>query len=100
MAYEMMQSLHPDASTLFKSLDDIYYYGGQGAHQQVAIHPHVARRPGDISMDAGDVLGIAGNHWDGYSKGSNEKTKQQGLYPSFKAVDKYDIVDFPPYKDQ
>nr|CAG4644667.1 EOG090X03KK [Leptodora kindtii] len=100
LAYEMMQSLHPDASTLFKSLDDIYYYGGQGAHQQVAIHPHVARRPGDISMDAGDVLGIAGNHWDGYSKGSNEKTKQQGLYPSFKAVDKYDIVDFPPYKDQ
>ena len=68
MAYELMQTLHPDASTRFKSLDDIYYYGGQGAHQQVAIYAHKASRPGEISMEVGDILGIAGNHWDGYSK--------------------------------
>uniref|UniRef100_T1HHA0 GT23 domain-containing protein n=1 Tax=Rhodnius prolixus TaxID=13249 RepID=T1HHA0_RHOPR len=29
VAYEIMQSLHHDASTRFRSLDDIYYFGGQ-----------------------------------------------------------------------
>lgn len=99
LAYEIMQALHPDASSKFKSLDDIYYYGGQGPHQQLALYAHTARRPGEISMDVGDVLGIAGNHWDGYSKGTNERTKQAGLYPSFKAVDNYRIVDFPSYSE-
>nr|SVE84164.1 EOG090X03KK [Daphnia pulex] len=99
LAYEMMQTLQPDASSKFKSLDDIYYYGGQGPHQQIAMYSHKAHRPGEISIEVGDVLGIAGNHWDGYSKGTNERTKQSGLYPSFKAVDKYNIIDFPPYSE-
>ncbi len=98
LAYEIMQTLHPDASTKFKSLDDIYYYGGQGAHQQVAMYANKGGS-GQIAMDIGDVLGIAGNHWDGFSKGVNERTKQSGLYPSFKAVDKYNIVDFPSYAE-
>nr|CAG4646137.1 EOG090X03KK [Macrothrix elegans] len=99
LAYEIMQTLYPDAAYKFKSLDDIYYYGGQGPHQQIAIYPHTARRSGEISMQVGDILGIAGNHWDGYSKGTNERTKQAGLYPSFKASDKYNIVDFPTYNE-
>nr|CAG4650039.1 EOG090X03KK [Sida crystallina] len=99
LAYEIMQTLHADASFKFKSLDDIYYYGGQGAHQQVAAYPHRSQKASEISMEVGDVLGIAGNHWDGFSRGTNERTKQQGLYPSFKAVEKYDIVDFPPYSE-
>lgn len=99
LAYEIMQTLHPDASHKFKSLDDIYYYGGQGPHQQVAIYPHKSARPGEISFELGDVLGIAGNHWDGFSKGVNERTKQAGLYPSFKAIDKYHIVDLPSYSE-
>nr|CAG4648559.1 EOG090X03KK [Polyphemus pediculus] len=99
LAYEIMQTLHPDASNKFKSLDDIYYYGGQGPHQQTAILAHKITRPGEISMEVGDVLGIAGNHWDGYSKGVNERSKQSGLYPSFKASDRYNIVDFPLYSE-
>jgi len=101
LAYEIMQTLHSDASDKFKSLDDIYYYGGQGPHQQVAVYPHQMneKRPGEIAMQVGDVLGIAGNHWDGYSRGVNERTKLSGLYPSFKARDKYNIVDFPPYSE-
>jgi len=99
LAYEIMQTLHPDASNKFKSLDDIYYYGGQGAHQQVAMYPHKIAREGEIALQVGDVLGIAGNHWDGYSRGVNERTKISGLYPSFKAHEKYNIVDFPPYSE-
>lgn len=99
LAYEVMQTLHPDASAKFKSLDDIYYYGGQGAHQQQAIYPHKSSKSGEISLDVGDVVGIAGNHWDGYSKGVNERTKQSGLYPSFKAAELYNIVDLPLYSE-
>lgn len=30
------------------------------------------------------MVGVAGNHWDGFSKGRNLHTNQVGLYPSFK----------------
>lgn len=72
-----MQSLHVDASERFKSLDDIYYYGGQNPHNRVAVLPHNPKqRPQEMQMKVGDVIGIAGNHWNGYSKGSNRRTNQ------------------------
>ena len=40
VAYEIMQYLKPDASDNFKSLDDIWYFGGQDEHQQVAVMDH------------------------------------------------------------
>nr|CAG4645426.1 EOG090X03KK [Lynceus sp. MCZ IZ 141354] len=97
VAYEIMQTIHPDASSWFRSLDDIYYYGGQNAHKEVAIFPHTARNDAEISLEKGDVIGIMGNHWDGFSRGTNERTKKQGLYPSFKTKNKLEIVDFPSY---
>ncbi|XP_077299866.1 alpha-(1,6)-fucosyltransferase 8 [Arctopsyche grandis] len=98
VAYEIMQSLHVDASERFKSLDDIYYYGGQNPHNRVAVLPHNPKqRPQEMQMKVGDVIGIAGNHWNGYSKGSNRRTNQVGLFPSFKTKDKVDIADFPAY---
>lgn len=99
IAYEIMQTLHPDASEYFHSLDDIYYYGGQHAHNQIARYHHTAKDAQEISMQKGDEIGIAGNHWDGYSKGMNRKTRKTGLYPSFKTVEKVDIVKFPTYAD-
>ena len=66
LAYEIMQTLHPDASSRFHSLDDIYYYGGQNAHNQVALQEHKARNQQEIDLEIGDIVGIAGNHWDGY----------------------------------
>lgn len=69
LAYEMMQPRHPDASAKFRSLDDVYYYGGSGpAHFQVAVLPHNATRPEEIELLVGDRIFIAGNHWDGFSK--------------------------------
>lgn len=99
MAYEIMQLSHVDASKRFQSLDDIYYFGGQKDHSQVAAYDHTARGASEMDIRKGDILGIAGNHWDGYSKGVNRRTGKQGLYPSFKAVEKVDVVDFPPYED-
>ena len=99
VAYEIMQTMHPDASSWFHSLDDIYYYGGQNAHNQVAVLPHHPRGGQEIELLPGDVIGVAGNHWDGYSKGYNRRVGRTGLYPSYKVEDKTDIAKFPTYKE-
>lgn len=99
MAYELMQVHNTDASTWFYSLDDIYYYGGQNAHNQQALYKHRAQTEHEISLEPGDLVGVAGNHWDGYSKGVSRQSGKTGLYPSFKVEDKVQIAKFPSYAD-
>lgn len=99
VAYEIMQALYPDASHRFKSLDDIYYYGGQNSHNREAVIPHRPKNHDEIYMNVGDLVGVAGNHWDGYSKGRNVRTNQNGLFPSFKVIDRVETADFPKYAD-
>nr|DAA64668.1 TPA_inf: alpha1,6 fucosyltransferase [Strigamia maritima] len=99
IAYEIMQTVNPNAASNFRSLDDIYYFGGQNAHNHRVIYSHESQASNELELMAGDVIGIAGNHWDGYSKGINRRTKQQGLYPSFKATNKLQIADFPTYPE-
>lgn len=97
VAYELMQSSQPDAAKKFQSLDDIYYFGGQSGHDVKAIYPHRGQDSTQIDLAVGDRVGIAGNHWDGYSKGVNHKTRQDGLFPSYKVEDVMEIFDFPTY---
>ncbi|CAL4237626.1 unnamed protein product [Meganyctiphanes norvegica] len=92
-----MQSLHPDASNYFHSLDDIYYYGGQNSHNQKARFAHNSKRSDEMSLHVGDIIGTAGNHWDGYSKGANRRTKQNALYPNYKVEEVVDTAVFPTY---
>ena len=56
-----MNSKHTDASQRFRSLDDIYYFGGQEEHRVRAIWPNIAKSKRQLSFDVGDILGIAGN---------------------------------------
>ncbi len=65
LAYEIMQTLHADASSRFTSLDDIFYFGGQNAHNQEVVAAHAPRTRSEIELKPGDAVGIAGNHWDG-----------------------------------
>lgn len=97
VAYEIMQTIYPDASNRFKSLDDIYYYGGQNAHNREAVLAHEPKNHEEIHVKPGDFIGVAGNHWNGFSKGKNSRTNQLGLFPSFKVNDKVEIVEFPTY---
>ena len=97
MAYELMQSLHPDASTKYHSLDDVYYFGGQTSHQQLVIHDHVPVGQSEIELKVGDLVGVAGNHWDGWSKGKNLRTGESGLYPSYKTVEVFGKVNYPTF---
>ncbi|EMP40970.1 Alpha-(1,6)-fucosyltransferase [Chelonia mydas] len=99
VAYEIMQTLHPDASAYFHSLDDIYYFGGQNAHNQIAIYAHHPRTADEIPMEPEDIIGVAGNHWDGYSKGINRKLGRTGLYPSYKVKEKIETVKYPTYPE-
>ncbi|XP_033097158.1 alpha-(1,6)-fucosyltransferase-like isoform X2 [Anneissia japonica] len=101
VAYEIMQTLHPDASSYFRSLDDIYYFGGQNEHRQRAIYAHEPRDSSETRLSPGDFIAVAGNHWDGYSKGTNRNigTSKAGLYPSYKVEDKIDTAIFPTYKE-
>lgn len=99
VAYEIMQTYYPDAHNRFKSLDDIYYYGGQNAHNVIAVLPHKPSRNNEMSMQVGDVIGIAGNHWNGFSKGHNLHTNQLALYPSFKVKNKVETAKFPTYPE-
>jgi hypothetical protein len=45
-----MQIYRGDAASSFHSLDDIYYFGGQQAHQQVAIAEHHKQNTGEIDL--------------------------------------------------
>jgi len=97
IAYEIMQSRVPDASDRFKSLDDIFYFGGQSEHLQEAIYPHTRRNSKELDLEVGDVVGVAGNHWDGFNKGRNHRTNRVGLYPEYKTKEKLRVVKFPEY---
>ena len=100
LAYEIMQHLKPDASNDFKSLDDIWYFGGQDEHQQIAEmdhQPDTYLKNGEIDLKVGNTIGVAGNHWNGFNKGRNHRSGQIGLYPQYKTHEKIKIVDFPTY---
>lgn len=98
IAYEIMQNYFPDASAKFRSLDDVYYYGGQTANNRIAVLPHEPQL-GEIQLKIGDIISIAGNHWNGFSKGRNLRTNQMGLFPSFKVKPKIETVKFPTYSE-
>ena len=97
LAYELMQTMHGDASNRFTSLDDIYYFGGQLGHTQVARLDHKARDNAQLDLQKGDHIKVAGNHWNGYSMGNS--ASKRGLYPSFKVLEKLDLADFPVFDD-
>ena len=97
VAYELMQNHHSDAYNKFTSLDDIYYFGGQIPHPQIAILGHKPRKSGELELKVGDPVEVYGNHWDGFSKGYNMRTSMTGLFPSFKVQKTLRAVDFPTY---
>jgi len=79
-----MNSLQPDASEKFTSLDDTFYFSGQVHRLNVALISHKADGPEEMDLEVGDEIEVVGNHWDGYSKGRHLRTKKTILYPTFK----------------
>ncbi|XP_026804438.1 alpha-(1,6)-fucosyltransferase-like isoform X2 [Rhopalosiphum maidis] len=92
IAYEIMNSLYPDASTRYTSLDDIYYFNGQYHRLNEAVLSHEANEPYEIDLQVGDQIFVDGNNWNGYSKGKNLRTELVGLYPTYKVIPKIEVV--------
>ncbi|KAF7640162.1 hypothetical protein Mgra_00000606 [Meloidogyne graminicola] len=98
IGYELMQAKVGDAGNNFHSLDDIFYFGGQSAHEVEAIDNFKSENNEQIDLNKGDIIGIAGNHWNGWSKGINRRTGRTGLFPSYLVREKWRIVDFPIFE--
>ncbi|KAF5294266.1 hypothetical protein FQR65_LT10852 [Abscondita terminalis] len=99
LAYELMQINYEDASARVASLDDVYYDLQQNTNQRITILSHRAQSAQEIDLLPGDIVHIIDNHWNGYSKGKNLRTKKHGLFPSFKVDMSMEIVKFPTYLD-
>ncbi|KAK3604699.1 hypothetical protein CHS0354_008259 [Potamilus streckersoni] len=97
LAYELMQTYNGDASSNVQSLDDMFYFGGQTEHIMDVREPHVPREQGEIRLDWNDSVGIAGNHWNGYSKGRNRRTGETGLFLAYKIKDRLKRAKMPLY---
>ena len=92
-----MQTRHADASSFFHSLDDSYYYMGATSREEQAVYPHQKQDKNQLSLEVDDKVGIAGNHWDGFSKGTRVKTNAVGLYPSYKMEKIFETIQCPIY---
>lgn len=93
-----MQTRHLDASQYYYSLDDVYYYGGMEDHYVRVLYPHKPRSAGQLELEIGDTINLAGNEKDGTSKGRLHHGKY-GEFLSYKTEDIFRIVDFPTYKE-
>uniref|UniRef100_A0AC35UFU2 Alpha-(1,6)-fucosyltransferase n=1 Tax=Rhabditophanes sp. KR3021 TaxID=114890 RepID=A0AC35UFU2_9BILA len=95
IAYELMQlENEDDGGRNARSIDDVYYFGGQQEHNLIAIQDEKSNEAGHITFKKGDLIGIAGNHWDGYSKGTlRTGSYQEGLFPSYKVEEKWKEID-------
>ncbi|XP_037048449.1 alpha-(1,6)-fucosyltransferase-like [Bradysia coprophila] len=96
MAYEFMQTMYPDASNRFKSVDTIYFFYGT-IHNREAVISHRAKNTIELSMNVSDTLKIFHNLGNGFSKGKSLQTNQTGIFPSFKVVSTVETADFPKY---
>ncbi|XP_037048478.1 alpha-(1,6)-fucosyltransferase-like [Bradysia coprophila] len=97
MAYEFMQTMYPDASNRFKSVDTIYFFYGEKVHSREAVISHRAKNTIELSMNVSDTLRIFHNLGNGFSQGKSLQTNQTGIFPSFKVVNKVETADFPKY---
>lgn len=113
LAYTLMQTMHPDASNQFKSLDSVYVYNGPKfsvAHNRKAVLSHHPKNHSEIDLNVGDLIGWYGYRVDnimnkyhepgnGYSIGRNLRTNQYGLFPTFKVNDQIETAEFPNYSN-
>lgn len=86
MAFELMNTMNPDASTWYTSLDKEYFYGGQVRRLKEVILPHHANGSYEIDLEVGDEVTVTNNQWNGFTRGINLRTGKDGLFPTFKVT--------------
>ena len=93
-----MQTKHTDASDKVLSLDDVYYFGGQENLYWRAVENHVPPENdrSQIRLEVGDLVTVE-KMGPVYWFGKNQRTKERGLYPSFKVEENTLAVPFPVF---
>ncbi|XP_042857379.1 alpha-(1,6)-fucosyltransferase-like [Penaeus japonicus] len=105
LAYELMQSLHPDASRRVFSVDSTHWFHLQTRHWVRARYAHSSgRRTGELRFKKGDVIKVIPqyykqhyNHFDGFVFGMNKNRTNYGLFPMYKTVDDLQVADTPSF---
>ena len=64
-----------------------------------AIADHTSTYSNELSMKAGDQLGIAGIEKDGRSVGIHVQSSMRGDFPSYKLEEEVLVVNFPTYSE-
>ncbi|CAL8095889.1 unnamed protein product [Calicophoron daubneyi] len=86
VAYELMQARHQelgDASSLAKSIDSFYYFGGeQTSYCEVIVDDE------DNGIQRGTLVQMLGNNWDGFSVVKRKNQDKSFLIPSYKLQDR------------
>jgi hypothetical protein len=55
----------------------VRYQGGRGREYHVLYGTNsFIFCPSQIELEKGDVIGVAGNHWDGFNKGRNHRNNK------------------------
>ncbi|XP_042880827.1 alpha-(1,6)-fucosyltransferase-like [Penaeus japonicus] len=104
LAYELMQTLRPDAPARVFSVDSPYWFHYQSVHEVEARYPHSPRIDSELEFRKGDrvreILRYYSNHrnyHDGFLHGVNQRTRKSGLYPVYKTVDVLRLADAPSF---
>ncbi|XP_063585402.1 alpha-(1,6)-fucosyltransferase-like [Penaeus indicus] len=106
-AYEVMQTVYPDASLLTRGLElPFYFMDGQGGHILRARFSHVPRRSEEMGLQVGDKISVSFKYYyrkllveNGFLYGVNLRTSMKGLFPVYKTVDVLDVVDFSSFEE-
>ncbi len=99
LAYEIMQTLHPDASDKTISLDAAYFFWKQNSQRLIADADHNSSKKENLKFRKGDVLTIQGRgvSFSPYGTATNTRTGQKGLYPRYKVHFHHHPFQFPNY---
>ncbi|XP_039247664.2 alpha-(1,6)-fucosyltransferase-like [Styela clava] len=87
-AYELLNNRHGDATTRFQTVDTWYRLKRNFRNPWIAIMDHNPAEPDEIELRKGDQITVTLSAHiptnDGFLRGTNQRTKQQGKFPVFK----------------
>lgn len=106
-AFEMMQTLHADASHKVNSLDATYYFNEEPGHRAIALLGHSPRYQYEANVTAGTLLETYAhaNSTMGWTlvkvvpPDGNTTSLPAKYIPSFKISSLFSSIDFPKYEN-
>ncbi|KAK4887716.1 hypothetical protein RN001_003987 [Aquatica leii] len=99
LLYTLMETNYLDGSANVISIDSVYWYHNQEYNKRKVILSHNAENAAEIDLIPGDIIDVDEYSLNGYSLGTNFRTKKTGWFPSFKVEVEIEVVKFPTYSN-